>query len=226
MGNILPFDAQLEEVVHLYPKLEIEERLGVKILTGTLDIVDKHGKYWDSYQIEIHPSLAYPYRFPKIFEVGGKLPPLSDWHIYESDKSCCITVSCKEAMICHQGIGLLQFVKDHVIPYFFHQTFRRKEGYYLTEYNHGIIGVLDGYSDALGIKNREELLATLYFSFPLITNPPRVQRNQKCVCNSGKLYRHCHKIILEKLTIIGKEQILSDLIFIKITLLLTQWTLI
>ena len=45
---------------------------GRKILLGRIDIVDKYGKYWDSYQIEIHNTHAYPFSFPKLFEINRK----------------------------------------------------------------------------------------------------------------------------------------------------------
>ncbi len=189
MGNLITknyqrFDRDAEEVCKEFTKLTRATRDdGVIFLSGELDIIDREGKFWDSYQIEIHPSDEYPDRFPLVYDVSGKIPPIGDWHINEDTKTCCITVLPEEILICKGGITLTGFIHNNVIPYFFNQTFRRVEGYYCNgEYAHGIPGVFQFYDDILssGRVIRKAIMLMIH-----IAKRQRPGRTHNCFCGPG-----------------------------------------
>jgi hypothetical protein len=207
-GNNERFIQDIEEACTQFPKFEAASRDdGVVFLRGELDIVDRDGKFWESYQIEIHPTDEYPSRFPLVYETSGKLPPIGDWHINEDTKTCCITVLPEEILICKGGITLSQFLRNNVTPYFFNQTFRRVEGYYCNgEYAHGIYGVFQYYDNILSSGNDLRKAIKLMIQ---IASGQRPGRTHNCLCGSKVKFRKCHREAFDKLEGIGKSNLLG-----------------
>ena len=208
MGIVSGYDifcGEFDEVQEYFPKLRPALYDGKKVLEGELDVIDRDGKLWDSYSIEVHHSQNYPYKFPLLFEVGGIIPKIGDWHIYEDTKSCCVKVLPEEFIICKNGITLVGFIQNEVLPYLFNQTHRRIEGYYVNgEYSHGILGIYEFYSRILGTGSdyRKTLSLMLYAAENL-----RPGRTSLCFCGSGNKFRKCHRTAFDHLTTVGAENL-------------------
>lgn len=200
------FKNELTEAISTFPDLSIVHYDGQDILKGILDIRDESSAVIGSFSVEIYPTEKFPYRFPKIFEVGGDIPCNADWHKYP-DKSCCITVEQDEILKCQHGITLLNFIEKEAIPYFANQLFRIKEGRYLNEYPHGKSGIRIFYNELFKSKDWEFWYSCYDHAF----RSSQTRRNGKCYCNSGKKYKKCHMLVEEKLQIIGKQKVLNDL---------------
>lgn len=198
--NYALFNSHIDDVLAKYSGLKRGYKDGNPIIAGDIDIVDKYGKLWDSYSIEIHCSERYPYRYPDLFETSNKIPKIGDWHIYENTLTCCVTIPPKEIIRCRNSITLLEYMDEEVIPYFFNQTHRRVEGYYANgEYSHGAKGLYEYYSEATKIKYVKDLIS--FMTYVGRTNKP--DRTSKCFCGSGKKYRKCHKDAYEAIKDIG-----------------------
>ena len=200
------FKNQLPEVISVFPDLSIKHINGQDFLKGILDIADESSTVIGSFSVEIHPTEKFPYRFPRIFEVGGDIPCSDDWHKY-NDNSCCITVEQDEILKCHYGITLLNFIEKEAIPYFANQLYRIKTGRYLNEYPHGKAGVRLFYSELFRSSNPK----SWYFCIERAFGNSQTGRNDKCYCNSGIKYKKCHLLVEEKLQIIGKQKVINDL---------------
>jgi hypothetical protein len=206
LGGYALFVKQIPAVLEKFPKLSKTEHQGEVAVAGEIDIVDKDGKYWETYQIEIRSTDLFPKRFPNLFETGGKIPKIADWHIYEDTFSCCVKILPEEILRCHQGITLVEYVTDEVLPYLFNQTHRRVEGFYVNgEYGHGGLGFYEYYSSELRTDNLEQI-AKLLYNIATISKPGRTS---KCFCGSGKKYRYCHRENYEKLSKLGKELLID-----------------
>lgn len=196
------FVSQIPAVLDRYPKLVKIERDNRFILAGKVDIIDKTGKHWETYEIEIHCSALYPNRFPNLYETGGKIPKIADWHIYEDTLSCCVKILPEEILKCIKGITLEQYVTEEVLPYFFNQTHRKVEGYYVNgEYGHGNMGMYEYYSSVLKTGDLKQIGMLLYN----IATRPKPDRTSLCFCGSGEKYRYCHRTSYEKLSLLGKD---------------------
>lgn len=195
--------AQFENDILLVPdrfkKLNIVEENGEFFLKGTLDIIDETGKLWDAYDVEIKGSKNYPNAFPKLFETDNAFPKNANWHVYEDDLSCCVDVTPNELIICKDGLHVVEYINQYVIPYFANQTYRRKEGYYLYgEYSHGILGRLEFYQSKLKAKNPSQLIKM----FDLIIRDYNPDRRAYCpFCHKIK-FRHCHRAAFKELQLI------------------------
>lgn len=197
------FVSQLNEAVTAFPTLErivIDEK---EVLKGTLAVVDKDGKYWEDYGIEIQATEKFPYEFPLLFETSGKIPKIADWHVYEDTLSCCVKVKPEEILRCKKGITVTDYIREEVMPYLFNQTHRRVEGYYANgEYGHGILGIYEFYADILNTGN--DIQRTIQLML-FVARHERPVRTSYCFCGKQIKFRHCHLEAFDKLKQIGDE---------------------
>jgi len=174
---------------------------GTTIVSGTVDVIDRNGKLWETYQIEIHPTDMFPFRFPTVFETGGKIPRIGDWHIYENTLACCIAVKPEEILTCMNGITLKQFISNEVMPYLFNQTFRKKEGYYPNgEYSHNALGLCEYYDGTLNTNGDFDKMIWFMRFIALGKKPGRTEN---CFCGGKEKFRRCHRRAFEKLVLLG-----------------------
>lgn len=206
------FKAQLNDVVHHFPKLKIIFGGDEYYLKGILDIPNDDGEIVGSFMIEVHMSKGFPYSFPKLFETGGDIPNDADWHKYD-DESCCITVPPDEMILCRNGITVLEFIQTYAIPYFANQCHRFITGKYKNgEYSHGITGIKQFYSTLL--KTSNILLWVRYYEHVFINKPIQITRNEKCFCGSKEKFKNCHGKIFQKLKSLGKTIVAQHLLII------------
>lgn len=206
------FEEQSDEIIIKYPDLEKSQVNGITILKGSLEIIDSDGRKWDSYQIEIHPKKAFPYCFPTLYEVGEKIPINADWHIYEQNKSCCLTVIQKEIYVCRNGITLLEYIENWVIPYLANQTYRFIHGNYANgEYPHGIKATVVFYQDIFRTIDVREIL----FYISLILKNIKYSRTDLCFCGSKEKLRKCHKEAFDICVTLSDKILQNDLIILR-----------
>jgi hypothetical protein len=208
------FDEDIKGGILAYPQLHAELKENVNILTGNLDIIDQNGKLWETYNIEIHPTEKYPYRFPLLFESGGKIPRIADWHIYSDSGSCCVDVLPNEIISCKNGLSITDFIKSKAIPYFANQTHRIKEGYYkYGEYSHGIAGLIEYYLLQLKTDDVKKALSWMHnisqrmYSHRSVFHP--------CFCGSGNKFGKCHSETVQLLSQIEPTELLNHIELIK-----------
>jgi hypothetical protein len=157
-------------------------------LVGAIPLLDDQGKIIDSYKVQIIPESNYPESFPLVYELNGRLPYNIDWHIYP-DGHFCIKAFPEEIIICKNGISLVSFIKDQVIPFLFNQKFREEYGYFLKERSHGTEGNLEFFKDVFKLTDLSKIKKHLEFILKR-RNPNRVAL---CFCGSGIKYRKCHR---------------------------------
>lgn len=201
------FVKQLAETEAEYPKLGrklIDDRF---VLTGELEVIDKKGKLWETYGVEIHYTNGFPHRFPWLYETSGKIPKIGDWHIYEDTLTCCVKVEPAEIIRCIKGITIVEYIKEEALPYFFNQTHRKVEGYYVNgEYGHGPAGICQFYSEELNTgTDLKKMLQLMHY----IATHERPDRTAKCFCGNKAKFRQCHRAAFEKLKLIGNHNVLQ-----------------
>ena len=198
------FEAQLSEAVKRYPKLGIEQGEAGCFLRGMFDVIDDEGQLWESFEIEVRHAHGFPMRFPKLYEVGGKIPRIDAWHVNPGDGSLCITVPAEERLACLEvgGLTVIDFIERYARPHLANQAFRKRKGCYVNgEYSHGDKGILEYYQHQLGVKEPKAVASLLR----QIAAGKKPDRRSKCFCGSGKKFRHCHRAIWERFEALGKE---------------------
>jgi hypothetical protein len=207
------FEEQINDVLVKYPYLNKGEINGTTILRGSVEVIDKDGKIWDTYQIEIHPQGEFPYCFPKLFEVGGKIPKNVNWHIYTADGSCCLTVLQKEILACVNGITVLQFMENWVIPYLANQTYRFNTGNYSNgEYSHNVLlATIEFYQELFRTCDVDLIINYIF----IIVSSSRPHRTELCFCGSKQKFRNCHKSAFYICSLLKDKTLIYDLIILK-----------
>lgn len=201
------FVEQLVEAEDAYPKLKRKLTDKGYILAGDLDVIDHTGKLWETYQVEIHYREGFPHCFPLLYETGGKIPKIADWHVYEDTLSCCVKVQPAEIIRCLKGISITEYIKEEALPYFFNQTHRRLEGYYINgEYGHGLAGIYQFYAEEL--KTDTDIKKMLRLIQFIATNE-KPDRTSICFCGSGAKFRYCHRSAFDVLNQIGGTVLLT-----------------
>lgn len=139
MTKPVPYKSLVDSVTKAFPGLKRNPDKKNPGYIGTLQLTDTTGMVIDEYQIEIRDSEEPLQRFPAVFERGGRLKHNMDWHVYESSGQCCIYHQFEESFLLTSGFDYVTFIEKHVKPYFFNQTHRREQGYYLYERPHNPI---------------------------------------------------------------------------------------
>lgn len=201
------FVSQLDEATMSFPSLQRVVVNGEEILKGSLSIIDKDGKHWEDYEVEIHVSEEFPYRFPRLFEVSGKIPRIADWHVYEDTGSCCVKILPEEVLRCKNGITVTEYIQEEVLPYLFNQTHRRTEGYYVNgEHSHGLRGIFEYYANILNTGDNIKLTVQL---LRYIATNDRPARTAACFCGNGNKFRQCHRLAFDRIKPIGSAVLLD-----------------
>jgi len=198
----------LNNFISNYPSFTVKEDLDNFYVLGSVEIIGDDNVKWDEYEIKICiPKNGYPFIFPTLFEIGGKIPNNPDWHTFP-DGSCCVAVRPIMQIHKQKGIDINNYYNEFVIPYLANQTYRRLTGSYANgEYDHGQFGIEQYYKELLGekdFKNIKSLLVKIY-------NNNLPNRTSKCFCGSKKKYRHCHKKIVNTIKDIGVLNVYNDL---------------
>jgi len=207
--SYISFCHQIDSVIKKFPHLKITELDGVQLLKGILDITNEDKEVLGSFLIEINYCVDFPYRFPLLYEVGGDIPNLANWHKYSDDR-CCITVEPDEILKCKDGISVIGFIDNYAIPYFANQIYRKQNGRYKNgEYSHGPIGLLEFYSVLFQTTDKSKWRE--YVNSASSGNAINAGRNVKCFCGSGLKYKNCHNKIFYNINRIGIKRIINDL---------------
>lgn len=200
MNGYKIFEEQVTDVVKKYKELSFKIEDGIPCIFGLINLTDENGNIEDTYQIEIKPTVNYPFSFPQLFETGGRIPRNVDWHIFEGTGNCCIASPPEEIILCNSGLTLTSFIDIQVVNYFYSQIFRNQNGYFLKERSHGSKGWIEFFEETFMTNN----IFNIEFGLNQILEGKKIDRVSDCFCGSGKKYRKCHKKsydVLSKLTI-------------------------
>ena len=187
--GLILFQNEAACIEDYFPTLHLaESESSLPYVVGSIELADENGDIIDTYQIKIVPTQDYPYEFPYVYELGGRIPINIDWHRFP-DGHCCIKAQTEEILICNQGITLAGFIKTEIIPYFFNQKHRELYGYFLQERPHGQKGNLEFVYEVFRTTDKSLIKRCLLF----ISKKQEPNRVSRCFCGSKEKYRKCHR---------------------------------
>lgn len=198
--------AEQKIIQERFPTLQYQEIGGKVFLLGVLKLNHsyKNEQIEDSYAIEIEFPDDYPESLPKVREVGGRkesiakareIKDIGDLH-FNIDGSACLCPRVLEKKKFPPGSNIETFLEELVCPFFYALSFFEKHGRFpWGEYSHGDKGVLEAYSEYLGIDDLSFLIRCVWL---LAKNGP-IKGHWGCPCGSHEKFRKCHPEILRKL---------------------------
>lgn len=189
------FIQDASELISNYSTLHLETGAESAVVKGAITVIDAEGHAWHTYQVELRYRDNYPFVFPEVFEIGGDIPPIPDWHI-NKDGSCCLDNEFSQQIKCYKGLSLLAFTQRELTPWLANQSYRRVTGNYVNgEQAHGDVGRIEFFMLEL---KAPDLRTCVKWMIKLATRelPPR---QGVCFCGSGEKWRKCHKPVFEKM---------------------------
>jgi len=140
------------------------------------------------FDVEIFLSDRYPYRKPKVFEVGGRIARHPDRHI-NPEGDCCVTV-WEHWLVNASDPSFAAFLNGPLNEFFLGQYWYERTGKWpFGERAHGAKGLEEAYAETLGIPNKTKLL--IYYLRLLSLDWPK--GHWLCPCGSGERLRYCHR---------------------------------
>jgi hypothetical protein len=199
MGKLLD---QIREIQNDFQELELDDENYT--LSGRLDVDEK-----DHFFVEIDfKRWGLMRKFPLVKEIGGRIPPTADRHIFPDSGHCCLTTSFMEEILLRTSIrNLKDFFREVLIPYFLRQIYYEIEGEYDNELAHGTLGILQSYEEVLLISDIDVIIS-------LMKNRimgHRIGRNDPCYCGANKIKNCRHHRSYEVFRMVPQSVIKTDL---------------
>jgi len=193
-----------------YPNFSYKERKKKQysIISGSLDVCDTKGNYWNSFKIEMYINrIEYPYTIPIVKEVDEKIRRDDNWHI-NKEGICCLDIEHDLEFQAKRGIEITSFYREKVYPFFANTTYKTRTGEYANgEYDHNFGGVIQFYQESMGLQKADLIVKIL--TGVLTNNIPG--RNRPCLCGSGVKIKNCHLSEINFLKSVSKERLKKDL---------------
>lgn len=174
---------QLEEK---YPDLRVLYEGTRLLVRGSFPVLFEHDVV-DRFQIEVEIHPDFPNETPRVWELGGRIPRIVDRHTYTNGGSCLLVPEEWLVRPCEERT-LLSFFEGPVHNYFLYQCFAELGmDWPHGERPHGFKGVLEAFSELLGIEDPVQLL-----NFLKLLTHEQIKGHWDCPCGSGKILRRCH----------------------------------
>lgn len=156
-------------------------------LTDGFEVSDDEGNHWGTFRASVHFPETYPKGFPVMQDLSKAFPWEDDWHISPGNGECCVCGVIEKEEIAINGIAILGFIQNYVLPFYANQLYRQKYGEYKNgEYAHYGEGVWQALEEEFRTKDRVKIRR---FFVEMST---KRGRNDVCFCGSGIKYKKCH----------------------------------
>jgi len=163
------------------------------VISGSIDVVDGDGGYWDTYDVNIIIPKNYPFELPFLIETSKKIIRHEDWH--NRDGVCCLSTNAKMFSTLGRDISLFNWLEKFAHPFLANHVYKIKTGNYANnEFDHGTRGIVQGYCEIFNLISAQEVAHRLH----LILGTKRLGRNDPCFCKSGKKYKKCYIVDTSK----------------------------
>ena len=139
------------------------------------------------YAIEIVFPWDYPDDVPIVREVGGRIPRSPDRHVND-DGTACVMVP-EEWLVRSHDRSFPAFMAGPVRDFFIGQSLvELGEPWPFGERSHGYSGVLEAFSELLGVQDQATMQRYLAY-----LEKPVIKGHWPCPCGSGEMLRRCHR---------------------------------
>lgn len=173
---------------------------------GTLEIWHEN-QLLDSYQVKIVLTDAYPYMYPKVYELEGKIKRDIDHHCMK-EGLLCIAPGPIQKLECRRGLRLPNFIYQKLIPHLAQQTHKIEYGFYPNgEYHHYEKGIIQSYKEIVQEEDSNQVIQLM----EKVAKNDIPSRNDLCFCGSNKKFKNCHQDSIEQLSLLGFQQLNTDL---------------
>ncbi|TCI95088.1 hypothetical protein [Tenacibaculum sp. M341] len=171
--------SQITKVLQHYPELHFNQQKNT--LEGTLEI-DTNDFY--TLLIDLTPWNKH---FPRVYELGERIPNSIDRHVYEAGNCCFTTPRLEEILLKTKIKTIAQFMQHILIPYLQNNSYYELHKHYINgEFSHSN-STQETYQTLLDTTDNVLILKVL---FEYIKGN-KLSHKDRCYCGSGKTLRKC-----------------------------------
>jgi SEC-C motif-containing protein len=202
-------ESDIESAIKHFPKLKkVKNKLAVQ---GEIDIIHPTVGLLESFEVYIQFTKEYPYRFPQVKELSGKIERIPERHI-NTDDTICLAVRPQEVLLCRYSITLKWFIEAILIPHFAREIYyEEKNEYPFGDYSHREDGLWEYYFEKFGTEDKEWIVMII----EKIVNNKLPNNNEACFCGSTKKYKNCHKTQVDILSLFERSYLKTELAELK-----------
>lgn len=202
---------EISKLLKKYPTLSRNQEKNC--IEGYIEIENSKSGKLGEYKINLLIPKNFPKTYPKLYEVGGKILKTPERHI-NYDGSCCVGVEIIMKKKYPNGLSLVEYFENEIIPFFYNQIYYDYYGEWANgDYAHYNLGILEAYYDLLKIEDKKIVITCLE---KLTSEKSKMNRNEKCFCGSNLKIKKCHLKEYEELKAIRDKKIFfRDLEIIK-----------
>lgn len=148
----------------------------------------------DSYELEILVPASFPRAIPMVKELSRKIPRDGKHHI-NADDTLCLGSPLRLLRELTDHPNLTGFSKQCIVPFLYAVSKKLQTGgdFAFSELAHGKPGIIDDYTELLGLKTDNEVHQAL----TLLGMKRRIANKMACPCKCGKRLGSCrfhHKL--------------------------------
>ena len=142
----------------------------------------------DDYRLEILVPRSFPQALPVIKEIDGKIPRDGKYHV-NRDGSLCTGSPLRLLMISHEVADFNTFINKSLVPYLYAVSNKLRNGgdFVFGELAHGERGIVEDYSEILGLKNRSKVIKAIQ----LLGFKKRIANKKPCPCGCDRRLGVC-----------------------------------
>ncbi|MEM5491846.1 SEC-C domain-containing protein [Hoeflea sp. AS16] len=187
-------DVQQAVDIH-QPELAVSSTDTFIVLEGLFVVSGPEGPF-DAYQVKVLITAGFPTENPVVFEQGGRIPRTVNRHVFPEEGSCCLGV-WEEWLLTAPDHRFETFLTGPMQDYFISQTYFEANGMWpFGERSHGMLGVVEAYSDLLEVPQDAKIIV----AYLNLLSLSQIKGHQLCPCGSGRRLRHCHRDELQRLS--------------------------
>lgn len=124
---------------------------------------------------------------PSAIDIGSHIDSSFE-HKY-SNGELCLETECIIMKRFAEGMTILEWFEDFVEPFYFSYEYFSTYGTFpFDERSHGIVGIIEGYTDIFKTENQDELINILFY----VRANGKYRGHTLCPCGSEKKLRNCH----------------------------------
>lgn len=142
----------------------------------------------DSYKLEILVPEEFPFKFPKVTELEGKIPRNYNYHI-NPDDTLCVGSPLRVMLKLKGSVTLNTYTEECLVPYLYAVSYKLRNGgnFIFGELEHGKKGIVHDYCDILDLSNLGQVANALL----LLSMKKRLANKKLCPCGCGKRLGIC-----------------------------------
>lgn len=141
------------------------------------------------YHLKIVLPFKFPSELPSVFEIGGKIPHLSNYHVNQSEGSLCLGSPMSLIRNIAENPTLLRFAEKCIVPYLYAVSLliKYKIPWVHGELEHGLPGLVHEYSSIFRVNDPKQIYEILV----LLSLKRRIANKKNCPCGCGLRFGKC-----------------------------------